>query len=275
MNCDHLPPIMKWPGGKARVAQKLIKRFPDHNTYVEPFAGGASVFFAKPLAQKNVLGDKDSWPIDLYRQVKAGKLRMCRGGIKHSRGLYERAKKSKQACYKLALSTLSWHGDRSTYGGDRSKGKLVGAGKLRKLPCYEMKLRKAKLRVASFESTMRAHDSRSTLHFLDPPWPLESKYSENFYAGGKNARVKSNRTVNVGKAFDPEYVARVSDKMKGHVFVIYGDHPSVRKAFLRRRGWKTKGYRVATNKGTGGIAYRVNWVAYKPARGSGAKLRRR
>jgi len=34
-------------GGKRAIANKIIALFPKHTTYVEPFAGGAQVFFHK------------------------------------------------------------------------------------------------------------------------------------------------------------------------------------------------------------------------------------
>ena len=39
---------LKWHGGKTYLAQKIIERFPPHVHYVEPYAGGLAVLFAKP-----------------------------------------------------------------------------------------------------------------------------------------------------------------------------------------------------------------------------------
>ena len=38
---------LSYIGGKNRLATRLISLFPKHTTYVEPFAGGAQVFFHK------------------------------------------------------------------------------------------------------------------------------------------------------------------------------------------------------------------------------------
>ncbi len=46
-------------GGKRRLAPTIIRLLPPHVTYVEPFAGGAQVFFHKPRSQVEILNDID------------------------------------------------------------------------------------------------------------------------------------------------------------------------------------------------------------------------
>ncbi|MDK4629565.1 DNA adenine methylase, partial [Kingella kingae] len=38
-------PIIPWMGGKRRLAKQLLPKFPEHQCYVELFAGGAALFF--------------------------------------------------------------------------------------------------------------------------------------------------------------------------------------------------------------------------------------
>ena len=42
-------------GGKNRLAAKIISLLPEHTAYVEPFAGGAQVFFHKRPSEVEVL----------------------------------------------------------------------------------------------------------------------------------------------------------------------------------------------------------------------------
>ena len=61
---------MPWIGGKRRLADTLIPRFPAHNCYVEVFAGGAALFFMRHPADVEVLNDINGDLVNLYRVVK-------------------------------------------------------------------------------------------------------------------------------------------------------------------------------------------------------------
>lgn len=259
-----LPPLVVWPGGKSRMAKKLIGMMPKHETYVEPFAGGASVFFAKPLAKKSVLADADPWVVSLYQGVKAGKLRSCEDGIRGSRSLFNRSLKNNSVCHKVALSTLSFHGDRRTYGpGAKMKreGQLILAAKLGKRRCYEEKLRRATVQRGDFAAIMRRNDSKATVHFLDPPWPMD--YSDKYHADGGPKRGKSRDKAAFGKAMDPRHVRAVADKMKGTVVVIYNWTPELARVFSGPR-WKVHKVAAQTNIGRG-MQRRPNLIAIKRA----------
>ncbi|VVE76370.1 restriction endonuclease subunit M [Pandoraea anapnoica] len=63
-------PIVPWIGGKRRLAELLIPRFPDHTCYVEVFAGGAALFFLRSPAQCEVINDINGELVNLYRVVQ-------------------------------------------------------------------------------------------------------------------------------------------------------------------------------------------------------------
>jgi DNA adenine methylase len=54
-------------GGKNRLAKKITALFPKHTTYVEPFAGGAQVFFHKSPSTVEVLNDLDGDIVNFFR----------------------------------------------------------------------------------------------------------------------------------------------------------------------------------------------------------------
>ena len=63
-------PIVPWVGGKRRLAKRILPVFPAHECYVEPFAGGAALFFLKEPSDVEVLNDINGELINLYRVVK-------------------------------------------------------------------------------------------------------------------------------------------------------------------------------------------------------------
>lgn len=50
---------LSYLGGKNRVANKIVALIPPHNCYIEPFCGGAQVFFHKQPSNVEVLNDLD------------------------------------------------------------------------------------------------------------------------------------------------------------------------------------------------------------------------
>ena len=47
-------PILKWAGGKGQMLNQIVPRVPaKYNKYIEPFCGGAALFFA--LAPENAI----------------------------------------------------------------------------------------------------------------------------------------------------------------------------------------------------------------------------
>jgi DNA adenine methylase len=63
-------PIIPWMGGKRRLADLIIPRFPAHKCYVEVFAGGAALYFLRPPAEVEVINDINGELVNLYRVVK-------------------------------------------------------------------------------------------------------------------------------------------------------------------------------------------------------------
>ncbi len=64
-------PIIPWLGGKRRLVDRIIPFIPPHKCYVEPFAGGAAMFFMRPVpAEVEVLNDINGELVRLYRVVQ-------------------------------------------------------------------------------------------------------------------------------------------------------------------------------------------------------------
>ncbi len=60
----------RYPGGKFYARRMILDEIPCHDCYCEPFAGGASVFFAKGRAEVSMLNDLDTDVINALRLIR-------------------------------------------------------------------------------------------------------------------------------------------------------------------------------------------------------------
>ncbi len=61
----------RYPGGKFYARSLILREIPPHDDYCEPFAGGASVFFAKPTSDgTSILNDLDTGVINTLEQIR-------------------------------------------------------------------------------------------------------------------------------------------------------------------------------------------------------------
>jgi DNA adenine methylase len=60
----------RYAGGKFYARKIILDYIPLHLSYVEPFAGGASIFFAKDKSENNWLNDIDKEVINVYIHIR-------------------------------------------------------------------------------------------------------------------------------------------------------------------------------------------------------------
>lgn len=62
--------IFKYPGSKWSVAKWIIDFFPEHHSYLEPFAGSLAVLMNKPRSHIETVNDLDGNVVNLFRWIK-------------------------------------------------------------------------------------------------------------------------------------------------------------------------------------------------------------
>jgi DNA adenine methylase len=67
-------PILRYYGGKFRIAQWIISYFPAHTCYIEPFGGAASVLMQKPRSRSEVYNDINGRIVNVFRVLRDKKL---------------------------------------------------------------------------------------------------------------------------------------------------------------------------------------------------------
>lgn len=60
----------RYPGGKFYARKLILEYLIPHTCYIEPFAGGASIFFAKKKAACNILNDIDPDLVNCYIMIR-------------------------------------------------------------------------------------------------------------------------------------------------------------------------------------------------------------
>jgi len=63
-------PVLRYPGGKFKLAAWVISHFPQHEFYVEPYCGAASVLMAKPRTQGEIINDLDGDVVNVFRVLR-------------------------------------------------------------------------------------------------------------------------------------------------------------------------------------------------------------
>ena len=67
---------IKYYGGKTNMLPHILPLIPEHKIYIEPFCGGAAVFWEKPPCKCEVLNDTNGNLMNFYRVARDRKMRL-------------------------------------------------------------------------------------------------------------------------------------------------------------------------------------------------------
>lgn len=220
-------PIIPWIGGKRRLADTLLHRFPPHTCYVEVFAGGAALFFMRPPAEVEVMNDVNGELVNLYRVVKAHLeefVRQFKWALS-SRDLFKWLQETPpHTLTDVQRAARFFYLQQHAFGG-RVDGQTFGTATTAppiNLLRIEENLSMAHLRLANayiehldWAECVRRYDRPHTLFYLDPPYWQTEGYGVPF-------------------AWEEyERMAEAMAHLKGRAILSINDHPDIRRAFAR------------------------------------------
>jgi len=165
------------PGGKTYLAPKIVKMVPPHTTYVEPFAGGAAVYFRKAPSNIEVLNDKDAeiaFAFQFLRDMTPQQFSQLKKYDWEKRlSLFYRLKGSKpktdlerfRRFYYLRKASFGTGGQSFNHG---MEGGYVGVDHLWRV---HERLKRSRIYAKHALNLIEKYDSPGTFFYLDPPYP--------------------------------------------------------------------------------------------------------
>lgn len=222
-------PIIPWIGGKRRLADRIFPLFPRHSCYVEPFAGGAALYFLRPVpAEVEVLNDVNGDLVNLYRVVQHHLeefVRQFKWALS-SRQVFKWLQETRpETLTDIQRAARFYYLQQSAFGG-RVDGQSYGTATTQppglNLLRIEESLSAAHLRLSNtyiehltWQDCFRRYDRPHTLFYCDPPYWQPEGYGVPF-------------------GFEQyEQMAEVLGQIKGKAIVSLNDHPDIRRVFSR------------------------------------------
>jgi len=187
-------PVLRYHGGKWKLAPWIISNFPPHRVYVEPFGGGASILMRKPRSYQEVYNDKWGVVVNVFRVLRdpyqAAELERLLRLTPFARDEFEDT--SDKALEKITdpielarrtiLRSFAGFGSAATNSayatGFRANSNRSGTTPAKDWANYPDNIRAfiARLQGVIIENrpaaaVIRQHDGPRTLHYIDPPYP--------------------------------------------------------------------------------------------------------
>lgn len=217
-------------GGKAMLTGWLLRHVPSHTVYCEPFAGGASLLFAKPESKVEILNDIDNCLISLYRCIqnadKRAKLVQLLNETPYSRSVFDTWKYNKdvpagdieKAARYFFLSKASFAGD--IVSGGFACPSVTGRNPAQtfrnavdSLEYVASRLKSITLECLPYAEVIRRYDSPGSFFYVDPPYlNAEGYYGSNFT---KNSHLKLSELLHGvrGKVMLSHYANSLYDRL--------------------------------------------------------------
>ncbi len=188
-------PVLRYHGGKWRIAEWIISHFPPHEVYVEVFAGAASVLMRKSPSRIEVYNDLDQKIVELFRilrdPARAESLRRAVELTPFSRAEFDDAWEASEdpieEARRLIVRSFQSLGnkDRRSRNGWRTRTAKshwspcsAWNGWPETIPAYVERLKEVIIENLPWQKILDVYDDPRALLYLDPPYVLSSRASK-------------------------------------------------------------------------------------------------
>lgn len=179
-------PIVRYHGGKWKLAPWIISHLPPHRTYVEPFGGGGSVLLRKPRSYAEVYNDLDGEIVNVFRMMRdrGPELRELIRLTPFSRaefmGAYIPTANQLEQARRTILRSFQGFGSAAACG--KSSGFRANSNRSGTTPAHDWanfagavdglieRLQGVVIEQRDAMAVMSHQDSPVTLHYVDPPY---------------------------------------------------------------------------------------------------------
>lgn len=191
-------PVLRYHGGKWRLAPWIIQHFPPHRVYVEPFGGAASVLMRKPRSYAEVYNDLDGEIVNLFRVLRSDRadelvrlLRLTPFARAEFVLSYEPDDDPvEQARRTVVRSFMGFgsnaHNQATGFRSNTNRSHTTPAHDWRNYPdameTMVERLRGVVIENRDAREVIAQHDSPETLHYVDPPYPFGTRNRGPDYA---------------------------------------------------------------------------------------------
>lgn len=273
IHADALPethvcrPALRYHGAKFRIAPWVLRYFPAHACYVEPFGGAAGVLLQKPRSYAEVYNDLDGDVVNFFRVLRDPVSRISLQELlaltPYARAEFERAyepvddpvERARRLCVRAQMGFGSAGASKGTTGF-RIDTKRACSTAQHLWMAYPDSVASVGSRFAGVLienrpalQVMREHDGHDTLHFIDPPY----MHSTRVIGNGKARYYRHEMT-------DEDHTELLSTlrELVGMV-IVSGYETDLYHSALR--GWRVekKDARIAAGRGTA-IRTEVLWI---------------
>lgn len=191
-------PLIRYHGGKFRLAPWLLRMFQPHRTYTEAYGGAASVLLQKPRSYAEVYNDLDGRMVNLFRVLRdpasAEQLARACALTPYARAEFEQAgdecaddpiEQARRTIVRAQMGFGSAGATKKSTGFriDTQRAFTTAMRDWANYPPVVLQVAE-RLRGVLIEhrpalEVLRQHDTPQTLHFVDPPYVHATRVRPN------------------------------------------------------------------------------------------------